>query len=218
MNHSPQKMLPLLKEKWLGLALKMGFPTKTGEDIWIFLKDHYQGKNRHYHNFSHIYHSLSYLEKFEDQVLQLNDLSYAIWFHDVIYKAHKSNNEIRSAEIAYQYLDELPAPTISQERKQHIFQLIEATQKHNPIGDHEDMKWMLDIDLAILGTPRKTYEEYIHAIRKEYRMYPDFLFKPGRRKVIQHFLARERLYFTSPFYQDREEKARENLRWELGQL
>jgi predicted metal-dependent HD superfamily phosphohydrolase len=40
----------------------------------------------------------------------------------------------------------------------------------------------LDADLSILGKDLDTYLAYTKMIRKEYSIYPDFLYKPGRKK------------------------------------
>jgi predicted metal-dependent HD superfamily phosphohydrolase len=45
-------------------------------------------------------------------------------------------------------------------------------------------------------------------------MYPDFLYKPGRRKVLTHFLEMERIFKSDHFYQKYEEQARKNLLFE----
>jgi len=58
------------------------------------------------------------------------------------------------------------------------------------------------------------YDQYKAAIRAEYRIYPDILYRKGRKKVLEHFLERDQIYYTSVF-QAREEKARANLEREL---
>jgi predicted metal-dependent HD superfamily phosphohydrolase len=49
-------------------------------------------------------------------------------------------------------------------------------------------------------------------------MYPDFLYRPGRRKVLQHFLDMERIFKTEEFASKFEKQARVNLGWELRGL
>jgi predicted metal-dependent HD superfamily phosphohydrolase len=55
-------------------------------------------------------------------------------------------------------------------------------------------------------------------IRKEYNFYPDFMYKPGRQKVLQHFIQMPRIYKTDYFHDRYEEKARDNLHVELKEL
>ena len=71
---------------------------------------------------------------------------------------------------------------------------------------------MLDFDLAILGQDWGIYESYTQNIRKEYKLYPDFLNNPSRKKVLENFLNRKMLFFTEKHQDLFEEKARGNLR------
>ena len=75
---------------------------------------------------------------------------------------------------------------------------------------------MLDFDLSILGSDWETYQKYAQNIRKEYNVYSYFMYKKGRRKVLQHFLERERLFFTEYSFNAFEEKARFNLKKEMA--
>lgn len=93
-------------------------------------------------------------------------------------------------------------------------QLIVATKKHEA-GDHET-NLFTDADLAILGSGSSTYDSYAKDVRRGYSMYPNFLYKPGRRKVLQHFLEMERIFKTEEFALKFEERARMNLGREFG--
>ena len=62
------------------------------------------------------------------------------------------------------------------------------------------------------------YDTYCQQVRKEYSIYPDFLYKPGRKKVLEHFLNMERIFKTTYFFDLYEAQARENLRRELSSL
>ena len=100
-----------------------------------------------------------------------------------------------------------------------IQNLIISTKKHELIlTENNDNSYLLDIDLSILGSNWNTYETYIKNIRKEDGMFPDFIYKKGRKKVLLHFLERKTLYFTE-FYQNKfEQQARENLLKEIELL
>ncbi len=50
-----------------------------------------------------------------------------------------------------------------------------------------DINYLLDADLSVLGKDRETYLVYTQMIRKEYSIYPDFLYKPGRKKFLNIF-------------------------------
>jgi predicted metal-dependent HD superfamily phosphohydrolase len=69
--------------------------------------------------------------------------------------------------------------------------------------------------LSILGQSWELYEEYFNHVRKEYSVYPDFMYNPGRKKVIHHFLNMKRIFKTDEFFNKYEEAARKNLAQEL---
>ena len=75
---------------------------------------------------------------------------------------------------------------------------------------NNDEKWMIDFDLGILGQPWNRYFEYTKQIREEYKSVPNFMYKRGRRKVLQHFLNKSNIYATDSFYEQYERQAREN--------
>jgi predicted metal-dependent HD superfamily phosphohydrolase len=59
---------------------------------------------------------------------------------------------------------------------------------------------------------------YFEQIRKEYRIYPDFLYKPGRAKALEHFLENKFIFQTEEFRKLYEEKARRNIEKEISLL
>ena len=78
-----------------------------------------------------------------------------------------------------------------------------------------DLALLLDLDLSILGADRATYATYAEAIRREYAIVPDAIYRPGRRRVLTEFLARPRIYATPVDLHDLwETAARTNLEWE----
>lgn len=175
----------------------------------------YSGSNRHYHNIDHL-SNLVYLQRqYAPFIVDNDSLLYAIYFHDLIYKVTRSDNEERSAQEAVAFLNRIGYP----EDKQHkIFAFIAATQKHvNPILD-PDLDYLLDFDLHILGARPFQYEAYTRQVRKEYAIYPTFMYRKGRKKVLQHFLSQPEIYKTAVFRDKYELKARENMERELEQL
>jgi len=64
----------------------------------------------------------------------------------------------------------------------------------------------------------KTYQAYTRQIRQEYHIYPDLLYKPGRKKVLQHFLKMPAIYVTPAFRDLYETTARQNIQAELNTL
>jgi predicted metal-dependent HD superfamily phosphohydrolase len=90
--------------------------------------------------------------------------------------------------------------------------------KHHQLSADEDVNYFTDADLSILGQDWGTYLDYAKKIRKEYRLYPDLAYKPGRKKVLQHFFEMESIFKTSGFRERYEAAARRNLQQELSIL
>lgn len=208
-------MIKWLKDNWFNLASNYT-DEETINGFWKDLETHYTSKNRHYHNLSHLYHMFLQLEDFKIDIKDLDSLKFAIWYHDIIYKATNKDNEEQSAVFAKKRLKTLNFEEI---RSKKVENLIISTKKHEIILDeNNDNAYLLDLDLLILGSEWETYLNYTQQIRKEYKIYPNFMYNPGRKKVLQHFLERETLYFTDTYQSEFENIARENITKEIDML
>ncbi|MCC7245512.1 MAG: hypothetical protein IT269_07530 [Saprospiraceae bacterium] len=136
---------------------------------------------------------------------------FAIFYHDAVYNVLKTDNEARSAALASKRLTQLGFPVRRIELCQNW---IRATQKHE-LSDDPTCNLLLDIDLSVLGADWDIYLEYTRQVRREYAIYPDLIFIPGRRKVLEHFLQQDHIYKTPDFRTQSEARARENLQREL---
>jgi predicted metal-dependent HD superfamily phosphohydrolase len=92
-----------------------------------------------------------------------------------------------------------------------------ATKKHQDSSDI-DTNFFIDADLSILGQDTETYKIYFQNVRKEYSIYPDLIYNPGRKKVLKHFLELKRIFKTEYFYAKYENQAKQNLQTELEQI
>jgi len=208
-------MINWLKSEWHNLT-KNYCDSTLEESLWTDIESRYTTKNRHYHNLSHIFNMLKQLDEAQTEIKDLDSLKFAIWYHDIIYKSTKKDNEEKSALFA---LEKLKKINFEPERTQLTETLIVSTKKHNTLlTQNNDNAVLLDLDLSILGTDWNTYKKYISNIRQEYKVYPDFMYNPGRKKVLNHFLERENLYFTEHYKQQYEQQARENLSHEIKLL
>lgn len=199
-----EDFLPDLQEKW-----NQAYPYDTADIFKKIVNKHTQ-KGRYYHNLSHLHSMLLLLDEYPEAIEHKKDVQLTIFFHDIIYDATKKGNEEKSARMAQKLLGE--------QCTQLIQQFILSTKKHQPLNNLHENAVLLDLDLAILGGSLELYDAYRVAIRMEYNAYPKLLYKPGRKKVLQKFLERERLYFTDYFYEKYEQQARSNLKWELAHL
>ena len=159
---------------------------------------------------------LHQLEDIKMEIEDLDSLKFAIWFHDIIYKSTNKDNEEQSAVFTENALKSLNFDNF---RIKKVKKLIISTKKHELVlVENYDNAYLLDLDLSILGTDWETYNVYIQNIRKEYKIYPNILYKPGRKKVLKHFLERDSLFFTERFKTKFENQARENLKKEIEML
>jgi predicted metal-dependent HD superfamily phosphohydrolase len=209
-------MLDFLKHEWFQLASKL---TKNDTNIelrWIEIKTQYQLKIRHYHNLFHIESMLKQANKNKHAIKDYDALLLAIWYHDIIYKPTKKNNEEQSALFAEKRLKSF---NIDEKTSNNVAKLINSTKKHEIVLDENlDNAYLLDIDLSILGSPWENYQNYIKNIRKEYHIYPNLLYNKGRKQVLQHFLERDTLFFTETYQSNFESKARQNILKEIELL
>ncbi|WP_179333789.1 HD domain-containing protein [Winogradskyella costae] len=208
-------MKHLLKNYWQNLISDYA-DLSLIDSLWTTIESQYTSKNRYYHNLSHLYNIFLQLEDFKTEIEDLDSLRLAIWYHDIIYKSTTKDNEEQSALFAEKALKDLKHDSFSIEK---IKKLIISTKKHELIlTENLDNAYLLDLDLSILGTDWETYNKYTQNIRKEYKIYPDILYKPGRKKVLKHFLQRDSLYFTERFQTKFEKQARKNLIQEIDML
>ena len=197
----------MLKNIFFDLAKKYCSDKTLVEKLWDNIETAYSSEPRHYHTLSHLENLIRQLEPARDQIPDWNTVVFAIFYHDIVYKPTKSNNEEKSAEFAKQELASInyPGNGISK-----CVELILATKKHLQTND-PDTNLFTDADLSILGQNWDEYEKYYKQIRKEYKIYPDIIYNPGRKKVLDHFLNMNRIYKSNYFYEKLEVNARTNL-------
>ena len=165
----------------------------------------YGEPHRAYHNLEHIRSCLDLARSVRSELVHPEEVELALWYHDAIYDPARSDNEEESAAFAADQLKPLPSRAIAS-----IAALILAT-KHAVAPPEGDARFVVDIDLAILGAAPEAFDAYETAIRSEYSWVPDALFRERRRDVMSAFLSRARIYSTDHFYRRLESAARANL-------
>lgn len=203
-----------LYKDWIKLGEKYCQDLSILNTISIKIKKKYSERNRHYHNLDHIDKMLNLANENASEIKDLDEVLFAIWFHDIIYKSRSKKNEQRSAKYLKKVFKEFNLKELKVDK---VYQLIISTKKHQIIVDTDlDNAFLLDFDLSTLGQNWNVYEAYTQNIRKEYRLFPNFLYIPARKKILQGFLDRENIYFTKKYQQLFEEQARTNLQKELN--
>ncbi len=200
----------------------------------------YSQKDRHYHDLHHITAGLEELSCFlsslklsyeSSHCSGYDENNYSTWYyavqfawfyHDAIYSTGgiKNNkliivkdNEERSAELACKVAEEIG---MTKKFIKDVKRLILST-KHNKQPQDFAGKTIIDLDLSILGQPKKIFDLYELNIRKEYLWVPEEIFKIERMKVLKSFLNRTNIYCTDYFRDKYEEQAKSNIQRSLSQ-
>jgi predicted metal-dependent HD superfamily phosphohydrolase/GNAT superfamily N-acetyltransferase len=182
-------------------------PTGDPEPVYQELVSRYSEPQRHYHNLHHIAQCLNEFDSARHFANEPVAVELAIWFHDAIYDTHAADNEVRSADVAKQRIDEAGG---NAELSKSVAALVLATKAHDP-SLHPDAPLLVDVDLSILGQAKERFEEYETQIRNEYEWVPQATFAEKRAEILERFLARRRIYSTEPFFSKYESQARTNL-------
>lgn len=210
-------------EKFYHRCLRHLFPAATSR--WSSIALAYDG--RAYHNLDHLREMLSHLPALHPSPAPAAPPAYlltdkqalfglALIYHDVVYKAGKKDNEAGSADLLAKHISEDGGLA---EQADYCRKLILATKTHtlsDPADRYEAL--LLDLDLAVLARPTAGYDAYARAVRREFRWFPNVLYRPGRRKALRHLLDQPYLYQSSTARQMWESDARANLTRELKTL
>jgi len=200
-----------LKATFVELSTDQGRDAGMAETLWQEIETAYMRKGRYYHTLQHLENMLGQLEEVKHLIRDWEVALFSLFYHDIVYKALRKDNEEKSAELAEKRMAWLGvAPTAIGACVEQIL----ATKGHG-ISPSADTNYFTDADLSILGAEAGAYDAYAREVRKEYAVYPEIVYKQGRRKVLEHFLAMERIYKTDYFFERLEERARENLRREV---
>ncbi len=184
---------------------------KTTKDLWNEIETNHSQSGRHYHTLVHLTDLYKQLSEVKDKIKNWDVILFTLFYHDVVYKSTKKDNEEQSAALAMKRMSEIG---VDQKDINLCHKQIIATKKHQENSD-ADTNYFTDADLSILGRDPEIYNEYCKSIRKEYSIYSNFLYKKGRKKVVEHFLSMKRIYKSKEFYLKYESQAKQNLIEEL---
>lgn len=175
----------------------------------------YASPPRAYHSFAHVQEVLKHFHDVAQRPgwQHPKEVFLAILFHDAIYVAGRSDNELKSADLALEacatFLPREPLDTA------RIRSLIELTAKHGKLDRDEldeETRLFLDCDMAILGSPAATFDAYDAAIAEEYAAIPRLVYRFNRNKFLQKLLDAPRIFLSDHFHHRLDAAARANLR------
>jgi predicted metal-dependent HD superfamily phosphohydrolase len=194
-----------LRDAWAEAWREFG--VTPDEKLRAELLTRYSEPHRAYHTLQHLGECLALLARERDTAERPAEVAVALWFHDAIYDIGRHDNEERSADWARRAMVAAGAAPGAAER---VHALVMATRHDaQPVG--ADARLLVDIDLAILGSPPARFAEYERQIRIEYAQVPREIFEPRRHEILAGFLRRDPLYLTASMRARLEEPARTNL-------
>ncbi|MEM6252111.1 MAG: hypothetical protein AAF821_04235 [Cyanobacteria bacterium P01_D01_bin.156] len=205
-------------ERWENLCRSLGIISAAAiEKEFERLTMAYGEPHRAYHTSQHIHECLTLLDELLEKCKppDLLSLEMALWYHDLVHLPQSSKNESESMAQAAIFLrdNDVSTPSIKT-----ITRLIMATRHFSDFGATTGLeKWMVDIDLGILGAPTKRFLQYEQQIREEYSWLSPDVYNSERRRVLITFLERPRLYHSTLFFERFEKQAQKNLLCLLSQ-
>jgi len=204
----------MLTDTFLHLVNKYSNDMELATNLWLEVFTKYSEPKRQYHTINHLEAIIADLKEVKDSIEDWDTTLFAVFYHDIIYKASSSTNESDSAKLAMEKLSEIGFPS---NKIAKCSNMILATKSHEQ-SDDNDTNFLIDADLAVLGRSQYDYQIYTEQIREEYSIYPDFMYNTGRKKALQHFLDMDSIYKTEHFIEKYERAARINIQHELEEL
>lgn len=201
----------MLTDTFLHLVNKYSRDKELANNLWLEIFTKYSEPKRHYHTIAHLETIIMELKEVKDKIEDWDTTLFAVFYHDIIYKASNNTNEADSAKLATLRLTEIAYPS---EKITKCSNMILNTKSHERSED-SDTNYLTDADLAILGSNPYDYQKYTEQIREEYSIYPNFMYNNGRKKALVHFLQMTVIYKTEHFFKEYEKQARINLANEL---
>ncbi len=202
-----------LKPRWDALIAASMVDSAQAASEFNAITEAYTQQHRHYHTLAHIAQMLVWLSE-----AGIGDVAslWAVWYHDYIYKPGRNDNEARSAVQAKKALHRLcVTPSVISQ----VVDMINATKSHNiQAPPNAPVCAVLDADMGILGVETVAYRNYCRAVRAEYRLIPEIVYRRGRRGFLRELLSRPAIYKHPWFVERFECQAQQNIRHELAGL
>ena len=212
----------------------LGLKADATSEVLRLVETRYQEPHRAYHTLDHLNHMFRLFEQNRSKLLSPHAVALAILFHDIVYDPTSSTNEEDSAELlrkAWSSLvvsasdddDETSSGNSDPTLLNKVTEWILATKAHDARaaeGD-TDLAYLLDFDMAILGSPHHDYATYAARVRLEFQHVPEALYCERRASFLEalaHDNPGKPIYATESFRATYEARARENVRWEAARL
>ena len=166
-----------------------------------------------YHSWAHILHGLGLLWEYRTAIPEFEAVVLAWLNHDRIYDPRGTGNEEKSAELGREMCLEVGRPDLADRVHALILDTRHQVEPDTPAG-----RWIVGIDLAILGETPERYDRFERNIRQEYAHVPKLLYRVGRGRILRGFLERDRIYAVPELHERFERQARDNLQKAIDAL
>ncbi|MFC4033588.1 HD domain-containing protein [Streptomyces polygonati] len=170
---------------------------------------------RRYHTLDHLLAVLTRATELTAHADDPDAVALAAWFHDVVYRPDRSENEESSARLAERALPEIG---LDPGRTREVARLVRLTVTHDPAEGDRNGEVLCDADLAVLAGDPADYAAYAAAVREEYAFVPDDAFRTGRADILRRLLDLPHLFRTGYGQAQWEPVARRNIGTELELL
>lgn len=202
------------RERWRDAwaALGAGAPHDLLED----LERRWSGPDRRYHDLRHLDECLAAASRLDAEAVHPAEVDLAIFFHDAIQDPQVGGDEARSADLAHAAL---VTAGVAPQATDRIAAAIRATDhRADPAALPVDSMIVVDADLAILAAAPARFAEYERDVRHEYAWVDESVFRRERRRILEAFLLRPRIYGTPTAHASFDAAARRNLRMAIDGL
>jgi predicted metal-dependent HD superfamily phosphohydrolase len=158
----------------------------------------YRERHRRYHTLEHLEACLAEFDGVRALAQRPAEVELALWFHDAVCVAGRTDNEAKSADWARRVLRAAVVPDAVGAR---VAGCILAT-RHDPVPAEGDAALVVDIDHAVLGRSGEPFEAFERDVRAEYRWTSGFVYRRRRRRALKALLERPAIY-TVPTFRER---------------
>jgi len=202
------------QDVWNSLCSRFTADQQIIDRAWNEIDLAYRAPARAYHTLVHISVLLNQIEEHTSVIENKAMLLFTTFYHDVVYTPGSGTNEKDSAAIAEKRMKELHVP---EEIIRDTKTLILLTKSHAEVNPSvtNDMLLFLDMDLSIIGARPEVYGQYCEHVREEFKVFPDFIFRKGRRSFLKSQLKLPLIFHTESFRNKYEVQARLNIITEL---
>ncbi|KAK0097971.1 hypothetical protein PV326_012094 [Microctonus aethiopoides] len=211
-----------LEDSWKEVT--EGFNTDICDTWFARLQEVYADEKRTYHNLDSLREKLSHYYEIKDQLKNPKALLLALFFQNYEYDPKALDGENQNLDHFNAFADEVEMPQDDELRNETCGLLKAAatnsTEEHKIGGafGSEDAHYLLDLDMAVLGSTPDAYAEYRDKIRGEYSFLSEPMYTALRLKVLQNFVQIPNIFATKEFREKFEDQARQNIQAEVELL